>query len=486
MVSLIHTIRDHTDEISCCAFSPSALATGSADKTLRVYSTADFKEFPFSPLTGHGYGVHRCCFSSCGSYLLSCSTDGSVIVWSSETGELLSAVEHPGRSPLRVCALAPDSCLLLAGACDGTVALWDFPSKTLRRCAAASEASIVACSFSPCSQVFVTGCTQGDLKLWDDHISLLLAQKDAHDLGVTCCSFAPHFKIEDSCMELRLASCGKDSLLKIWIVSQREGAVWTMMLLHILTGQTAPVLSCAFSADGELVVSGSVDKSVTIYNANLGTLLHILKQHDRYVTAVALSPAYGLMATGSMDRSVNVWKIGGDGYEETGKYCCTAESQQVPCQGRKLPGHSRLLLADWTEEDVQSWLCEERLDELVMIFKANNIDGSEVNHMSKETVAELGIESVGLRGRLLRKIEALKAEQSGSEAPNEFLCPITTELMKDPVIAADGYSYERESIERWIGGKNKTSPMTNLPLQTTLLTPNRSLKMAITRWKSSQ
>ncbi|XP_017157916.1 WD repeat, SAM and U-box domain-containing protein 1-like isoform X2 [Poecilia reticulata] len=455
MVSLIHTIRDHTDEISCCAFSPSALVTGSADKTLRVYSTADFKEFPFSPLTGHGYGVHRCCFSSCGSYLLSCSTDGSIIVWSSETGELLSAVQHPGRSPLRVCALSPDSCLLLAGACDGTVALWDFSSKTLRRCAAASEASIVACSFSPCSQVFVTGCTQGDLKLWDDHISLLLAQKDAHDLGVTCCSFASHFKIEDSCVELRLASCGQDSLLKIWIVSQREGAAWTMMLLHILTGQTAPVLSCAFSADGELVVSG-------------------------YVTAVALSPAFGLMATGSMDRSVNVWKIG-DGYEET-----AAESQQAPCQGRKLPGHSRLLLADWTEEDVQSWLCEEGLDELVMIFKTNNIDGSEVNHMSRETVTELGIESVGLRGRLLRKIEALKAEQSGSEAPDEFLCPITRELMKDPVIAADGYSYERESIESWIRGKNKTSPMTNLPLQTTLLTPNRSLKMAITRWKSSQ
>lgn len=45
-------------------------------------------------------------------------------------------------------------------------------------------------------------------------------------------------------------------------------------------------------------------------------------------------------------------------------------------------------------------------------------------------------ESVGLRGRLLRKIEALKAEQSGSEAPDEFLCPITRELIKDPVIAA--------------------------------------------------
>lgn len=45
-------------------------------------------------------------------------------------------------------------------------------------------------------------------------------------------------------------------------------------------------------------------------------------------------------------------------------------------------------------------------------------------------------ESVGLRGRLLRRIEALKAKEIGSEVPDEFLCPITRELMEDPVIAA--------------------------------------------------
>lgn len=55
----------------------------------------------------------------------------------------------------------------------------------------------------------------------------------------------------------------------------------------------------------------------------------------------------------------------------------------------------------------------------------------------KDTERRFGfLESVGLRGRLLRRIEALKAEQNGSEARDEFLCPITRELMKDPVIAA--------------------------------------------------
>uniref|UniRef100_A0A4W6FR40 WD repeat, SAM and U-box domain-containing protein 1 n=1 Tax=Lates calcarifer TaxID=8187 RepID=A0A4W6FR40_LATCA len=437
MVSIICTLRHHTDELSCCAFSPSLLATCSVDKTLRVYNTADFSELPYSPLSGHGYGVHCCRFSSCGSHLLSCSTDGSVIVWSSDTGEATAVLQHPGRIPLRVCALAPDSSLLLAGACDGTVALWDFPSKTLRRCSTVSEASVVACCFSPCGQFFVTGCTHGDLKLWDVDVSLLHAEKDAHDLGVTCCSSAPQFRVGES---------------------------YAMKLLHTLTSHSAPVLSYdthhKHMNHYEIICSFGTKKFHSVIHT-----LHIsaaLRPLCRYVTTVALSPSMPWIATGSMDRTVNVlldWET---------------------------PHSMRLLVADWSEEDVQTWLCEEGLEELVCNFKANNIDGPELSQLNKETAAELGIESVGLRSRLLRKIEALKSEQSGSEAPDEFLCPITRELMKDPVIAADGYSYERESIESWIRGKNKTSPMTNLPLQTTLLTPNRSLKMAITRWKSSQ
>lgn len=45
-------------------------------------------------------------------------------------------------------------------------------------------------------------------------------------------------------------------------------------------------------------------------------------------------------------------------------------------------------------------------------------------------------ESVGLRNKLLRKVEELKNESECSGIPDEFLCPITRELMRDPVIAA--------------------------------------------------
>ena len=35
------------------------------------------------------------------------------------------------------------------------------------------------------------------------------------------------------------------------------------------------------------------------------------------------------------------------------------------------------------------------------------------------------------------------------DVPDEFLCPISQEIMQDPVICSDGSSYERKVIEKW-------------------------------------
>lgn len=59
-----------------------------------------------------------------------------------------------------------------------------------------------------------------------------------------------------------------------------------------------------------------------------------------------------------------------------------------------------------------------------------------------------------------------------------YYCPITKELIQNPVIAADGHSYEREAIEAWIRqprGGQVLSPATGLPLAHNNLTPNVAL-----------
>ena len=71
-----------------------------------------------------------------------------------------------------------------------------------------------------------------------------------------------------------------------------------------------------------------------------------------------------------------------------------------------------------------------------------------------------------------------------SSAPPSFLCPITQEIMRDPVTCADGHSYERASIERWLATHN-TSPKTGAELPNQALIPNHALRNAIEEWLSA-
>ncbi|KAM3207162.1 hypothetical protein ACQJBY_062400 [Aegilops geniculata] len=86
--------------------------------------------------------------------------------------------------------------------------------------------------------------------------------------------------------------------------------------------------------------------------------------------------------------------------------------------------------------------------------------------------------------RAARETKALLLRTaSSSAAPGHFLCPILQEIMEDPCVAADGYTYDRKAIETWVSMKDK-SPMTNLQLPSKSLIPNHSLRSAIMDWSS--
>ena len=69
--------------------------------------------------------------------------------------------------------------------------------------------------------------------------------------------------------------------------------------------------------------------------------------------------------------------------------------------------------------------------------------------------------------------------------PEEFLCPITLTIMRDPVIGPDGHSYERSAIIQWLQ-TNPHSPLTRQPMTPQMLQTNYSLKTAIERYQRGQ
>ncbi|KAL7613409.1 hypothetical protein Lser_V15G09182 [Lactuca serriola] len=99
-----------------------------------------------------------------------------------------------------------------------------------------------------------------------------------------------------------------------------------------------------------------------------------------------------------------------------------------------------------------------------------------------------------LKNTVLPVLERLKAvtgeaqriaSMTSTTPPNHFICPILKDVMVDPCVAADGYTYDRRAMEKWLEGSD-TSPMTNLPLPSRSLTPNYTLLSAIMEWKSSK
>ena len=66
--------------------------------------------------------------------------------------------------------------------------------------------------------------------------------------------------------------------------------------------------------------------------------------------------------------------------------------------------------------------------------------------------------------------------------PNDFRCPISLDLMKDPVTVSTGNTYDRESIERWFEDGNCTCPVTSQIVYNFDLIPNHALRIMIQDW----
>ncbi|GAQ78929.1 hypothetical protein KFL_000210150 [Klebsormidium nitens] len=68
------------------------------------------------------------------------------------------------------------------------------------------------------------------------------------------------------------------------------------------------------------------------------------------------------------------------------------------------------------------------------------------------------------------------------QPPDEFRCPVSLDLMADPVILDSGHTFERAYIQKWLDDGHRTCPISRKPLMTLKLIPNQTLKGMIITW----
>ncbi|XP_010481997.1 PREDICTED: U-box domain-containing protein 15-like [Camelina sativa] len=147
-------------------------------------------------------------------------------------------------------------------------------------------------------------------------------------------------------------------------------------------------------------------------------------------------------------------------------------------------------------------------DSAIIERLAKKLELQTIEDLKKETIAiksliqEKGVLSVETKQHIIELLNKFKKLQ-GLEAtdilyqlvinksftkstslilPHEFLCPITLEIMLDPVIIATGQTYEKESIQKWFGAGHKNCPKTRQELDHLSLAPNFALKNLIMQW----
>ncbi|GMJ08536.1 hypothetical protein like AT5G01830 [Hibiscus trionum] len=79
-----------------------------------------------------------------------------------------------------------------------------------------------------------------------------------------------------------------------------------------------------------------------------------------------------------------------------------------------------------------------------------------------------------------------RESMSDITVPMDLRCPVSLELMRDPVVVASGQTYDRESINKWFESGHNTCPKTGQTLAHTNLIPNHTLRNLIAMWCRQQ
>jgi WD40 repeat protein len=319
--NLLFDLVGHKGAITSVSFSPDKegkyILTASADETARIWNVSSEKPDLITELHGHVGPVSTANFSPDGARVVTSGFDSTAQVWDVSSGRNLAVLRgHTGN--LSSAIYSPNGQFIVTTSADRNAGVWNATIEQKAALRGVTElhghaAEVFSASFSPDSKYVLTGSWDGSARLWDMNTGQALRALNGHASLVLRSAFSPDGNF--------IVTASADGTARVWDIRNCElkaNADGTVRVWgtggedepKVLRGHTNAVMSVAFSSDGKLIVTASLDKTWRVWAKNdKGDWNEVASTTQAgEVYSAAFSHDGSHVVTTSKDHAVIVWK----------------------------------------------------------------------------------------------------------------------------------------------------------------------------------
>ena len=260
-------LQGHTQFVQSLAFHPyqsHLLVSAGRDRLIKLWDWVAQREI--CSIAGHGQQVNSVTFSPDGQWLASGSADKTVKVWSTN-GELISTFAAH-RLAVNAVAFAPLAPLIASASADATVRIWHLETAKLVRTLTGHTQAIRAIAFCPDGQLLASGGEDKTIRLWDVASGQCVRVLPGHSWSVSALVFESNHT---------LISGSWDKTVKVWQLDTGEASAQLVGHTDSITSVAIPSRQDGLAKPNELrnasnqrfLISGSRDQTVKQWQFSL-------------------------------------------------------------------------------------------------------------------------------------------------------------------------------------------------------------------------